>query len=274
MCRTRRKATLSLGLLLLALLGPCRASHAASASLGQAQVNGVAVSTGLGLSDTGTQRVSVSSDTTINVLGSFNANGSTVNVQNTPGGSISVVQGPGNWGTIPLVVDSAGNIDFVGYRVGDSSVPVNLLSGVFGPNADGVPSTKPPVQIGGIDPAGNVQAALMDTSGKLEVSVDSVTAYNGITSAVNVTSAAITASNIVLISSNTTFSRQMLSIFNDTNQVLVLRLGGPANANYFTLEIPADGLYEMTNPVFQGEVDGFWQSSNGGGGARITEWTK
>ena len=83
----------------------------------------------------------------------------------------------------------------------------------------------------------------------------------------SVTSVASSATNVQLLAVNA--SRKGFTVYNDSTQILYLKLGVTASATSFTVQIGPNGFYENARPTWTGEVDGIWASANGN--ARITE---
>lgn len=80
----------------------------------------------------------------------------------------------------------------------------------------------------------------------------------------NVTSSATV---VTLVAANT--SRKDLLIFNESTAVLYVKFGSVASTSSYTVQLPANGYFEITKPVYQGIVTGIWAAANGF--ARITE---
>lgn len=85
-----------------------------------------------------------------------------------------------------------------------------------------------------------------------------------------VTSVADSSSNQTLLSLNT--GRLVATIFNDSTEILYLKLGAIASLTSFTVKIQPDGYYELPQPIYTGIIDGIW-ANNASGAARITELT-
>lgn len=83
-----------------------------------------------------------------------------------------------------------------------------------------------------------------------------------------VTSVASSATSVSLLASNA--NRKQAAFFNDSTQILYLKLGTTASLTSYTVQIPANGYYELPNgKIYSGAIDGIWASANGN--ARITE---
>lgn len=82
----------------------------------------------------------------------------------------------------------------------------------------------------------------------------------------NNTSVASSASNVTLLASNA--NRKGATIFNDSTQILYVKLGATASTSSYTVEVQSDGYYEVPFN-YTGIIDGIWASANGN--ARITE---
>lgn len=84
-----------------------------------------------------------------------------------------------------------------------------------------------------------------------------------------VTSVNDSASNQVLLASNTT--RQGSTVFNDSSSTLLLKLGTTATATSYTVKVYSQSYYE-TPFNYTGIISGIWESDSTGA-ARITELT-
>jgi hypothetical protein len=82
------------------------------------------------------------------------------------------------------------------------------------------------------------------------------------------TSVASSASNVTLLASNT--NRLGATVYNESTQVLYLKLGATASATSYTLQVAGGGYYEVPFS-YTGQIDGIWASANGN--ARVTELT-
>lgn len=84
-----------------------------------------------------------------------------------------------------------------------------------------------------------------------------------------VSSVSSSATNVTILASNA--SRKGAAVYNDSTQVLYLKLGTTASSTSYTVQIPSGGYFELPNPkVYTGQIDGIWASANGA--ARVTEW--
>lgn len=84
-----------------------------------------------------------------------------------------------------------------------------------------------------------------------------------------VTSVASSATSVSLLASSAT--RRAATFYNDSTQILYLKLGTTASNTSYTIQIAAAGYYELPQPCYTGAIDGIWSSSNGN--VRITEVT-
>ncbi len=67
-------------------------------------------------------------------------------------------------------------------------------------------------------------------------------------------------------------SRKGAMVFNDSTAILYLKFGATASTTSFTVQIPANGYYELPGPsIYTGVLDGIWSATNGN--ARVTEIT-
>ena len=84
------------------------------------------------------------------------------------------------------------------------------------------------------------------------------------------TSVAGSASSVTILASNA--NRKMAVVYNDSTAILYLLLGtGPASTSTYTVQIPAQGYFELPLPTFTGQLTGIWASATGN--ARVTELT-
>jgi hypothetical protein len=78
------------------------------------------------------------------------------------------------------------------------------------------------------------------------------------------------ASSVSLLASAST--RKQATFFNDSTAVLYLKLGTTASTTSYTVQIPAQGYYELpSGSQYTGAIDGIWSAANGA--VRITELT-
>jgi hypothetical protein len=89
------------------------------------------------------------------------------------------------------------------------------------------------------------------------------------TTGTNSSVAGTTSASTTLLASNA--SRLGASVFNDSTAVLYLSLGATATTTNYTVQVPAGGYYEFTNPgvIYTGIITGTWAAANGN--ARLTE---
>lgn len=85
----------------------------------------------------------------------------------------------------------------------------------------------------------------------------------------SVTSVASSAASVTLLASNA--NRKQATIYNDSTQILFLKLGAIATNASYTVQLNANDYYELPSPAYTGIVDGIWAAANGN--ARITELT-
>jgi len=193
-----------------------------------------------------------------------------------------------------LLTDATGRLIIVGSGAGGQ---------VFGPDADGVPPTQPPVLTAGFDGT-NVQSISTDTSGRPRVRIEdgqdialgattdaaitnpatngSLIAFvRGILTGINslvtlftrppssiITSVADSASNQVILASNA--ARKGATVFNNSTEILYLAVDNTAaSLTSFTTAIQAQGYYEVPFG-YTGEINGIW-AANAAGAALVTE---
>jgi hypothetical protein len=78
-------------------------------------------------------------------------------------------------------------------------------------------------------------------------------------------SVASSGSSVTLLAASST--RLGATIYNDSTQILYLKLGATASTSSYTIQIAANGYYEVPF-YYTGVIDGIWASANGN--ARIT----
>lgn len=76
------------------------------------------------------------------------------------------------------------------------------------------------------------------------------------------------ATNVTIFAANA--SRLGATVFNESTQILYLKLGATASATSYSAQIAPSGYYEVPFK-YSGIIDGIWASANGN--ARITELT-
>lgn len=82
------------------------------------------------------------------------------------------------------------------------------------------------------------------------------------------TNVAASASSVSLLALNT--ARKQAAVYNDSTAILYLKLGTTASVTSYTVQLPANGYYELPGiSVYTGAIQGIWASATGN--ARITE---
>jgi hypothetical protein len=110
------------------------------------------------------------------------------------------------------------------------------------------------------------------TKVKLASGAGTLTATTAIEPATTATlsNVASSATSVTVLASNT--SRLGAMVFNDSTQVLYLKMGTTASTSSYTVQLAAGAYYELPqNPLYTGRLDGIWASANGN--ARVTELT-
>lgn len=131
-----------------------------------------------------------------------------------------------------------------------------------GTAADGAAAVGNPVQVAGVDSAGNVQALLVTTTGALNL--NDLKSSTGTKSAVasGITSVTILASNA---------NRKGATVTNTDANALYLDLsGGTASSTSFSVAVATNGYYEIPFG-FTGLITGIW-AADGAGSALVTEF--
>lgn len=117
--------------------------------------------------------------------------------------------------------------------------------------------------------ASSTAAATTDPALVVSVSPNSTVPVKPATASTSsVTQVASSATSVTLKASNS--ARLGLMIFNDSTQVLYVKLGGTASSTSYTVKVLAGGYYEAPFG-YTGVVDGIWASANGN--AYVTEVT-
>lgn len=76
------------------------------------------------------------------------------------------------------------------------------------------------------------------------------------------------ATNVTLLAADG--ARRNVMIFNDSDQAVDVKYGATASTSSYTVQIPAQGYWEMAPmPVFTGRIDAIWEAACSGA-ARIT----
>jgi hypothetical protein len=119
----------------------------------------------------------------------------------------------------------------------------------------------------GLTGSGNFKTALVESTATVTVA-PSGTFTTKETRAATPTQSSVagTASSTTLLASNA--NRLGATIYNDSTAVLYVKLGATGSATSYTVQVPANGYYEV--PFFYtGTIDGLWGSATGN--ARVTE---
>lgn len=101
-----------------------------------------------------------------------------------------------------------------------------------------------------------------DANGNLLILPSSATA------ALSSVGASTGAGGVQLLASNA--NRKGMYVFNESTAVLYLAFAGSASASAYTVQVAANGFFEMpTSPIYTGAIFGIWSAANGN--ARVTE---
>ncbi len=120
--------------------------------------------------------------------------------------------------------------------------------------------------VAGVDSGHRLQTII---SSAIPTGTNSIGAVTFSTSATGtITSVVSAASSTQLLASNA--SRKGAYFYNDSTAILYLALATSASTTAYTVQIPANGFFEIPSyPIFTGAVFGIWSAANGN--VRITE---
>lgn len=172
----------------------------------------------------------------------------------------------GQQGTIRATTNRGLHINIrnaAGTEIGTPSTPIRI---------DPTGTTTQPVSgtitaITNALPAGtNVIGHVIVDSGSTTVVTGTVTTKEQ-SSTSAVTSVASSGTTISLLVANT--NRRDATFYNDSTQILYLKLGATASTTSYTVQMAAGSYYEVPQPCYTGAIDGIWASANGS--VRITE---
>lgn len=187
------------------------------------QLGGVNVSMNTGVRDSGTQRVTIATNDSVPVTGTF--------WQATQPVSIAAL--PASTNTIEVVGDVAEDVALSGN-------PVRL-----GGRASAAEPTA-------MSADGRIVTPWMDRRGRQVVTMQAATGTQ--------TSVASSATNVTLLASNT--SRKGVILFNDSTQICYVRYAATATSSNYTLKMHPDDYHEVPFG-YTGIIDGIWASANG-----------
>lgn len=171
---------------------------------------------------------------------------------------------------------TAGGVELLGAQLSAASLPVVLASDQVAIPVTGTfwQATQPISGTVTVNPLTNssiVKAQLQDNSGTAVVLVNSALPTQETRAATSTLSnVASSATNVTLLALNA--NRLGAMIFNDSTQVLYLKFGATSSVTSYTVQLAANGYYELpTAHLYTGIIDGLWASANGN--ARVTELT-
>lgn len=167
-----------------------------------------------------------------------------------------------------LLTDNTGRLLIVGSGAGNQ---------VYGPDAEGVPPTQPPVLVAGWDGTDlytlktNASGELIiDTAGSglaTEAKQDDIIAELAKPTTGTRTSVAAATGDTPILASNA--NRKGATIYNDSTAIMYLALGAAAaSTTDYTTQIAAGGYYEVP-AAYTGAIRAVWASATGN--ARVTE---
>lgn len=235
-----------------------------SLNVNVADMNGIATSMGNGTTDTGTQRVTISSDSTGSIIAVGNVasaatdsgnpvkvggifkttqptvtDGQRVDAQFSSRGALRVVAG-----TETFIVGGNGNFDSASPNAGFG---VGFVASLAIPSAVGAD--------------GRLVKPWADRVGRLVITQRAATS--------TITQVGDSATSITLLALNT--SRVGATISNDSTAILYLKLGATASTSSYTVKLTQDAHYEVPFG-YTGIIDGIW-ASDAGGNALVDEIT-
>lgn len=79
---------------------------------------------------------------------------------------------------------------------------------------------------------------------------------------------ASSATNVTLFASNP--AAKVRTVWNDSTAILYIKFGATASVTSATVPVASQGYYEFPQPLYAGQVDAIWASTNGN--ARTTEY--
>jgi len=227
-------------------------SLVANQSVNQTQINGVAVSVNNGTTDAGTQRVTISSDSTgqvtlatgANIIGSLTANQS-VNVNQIAGTTTSVNNGTTDAGTqrVTISSDSTGQIKLaagvaiIGSLVANQSVNVNQIAG-----------TTTSVNNGTTD-AGTQRVTLSsDSTGQVKLATGANT-IGSLTANQSVNQTQINGVAVSVGNGTTDTGTQRVTISSDSTGTVIATQATAANLNAQVVGNVAHDAVDSGNPI-------------------------
>jgi hypothetical protein len=149
------------------------------------------------------------------------------------------------------------------WDVADITGTVSLPTGAATETTLAAASAKLPATLGQKTMANSLAVVLASDQ-------SAVSTNESVSATATLSNVASSASSVSLLASNS--SRKGAMIFNDSTQVLYVKLGATASTTSYTVQIAASGYYELPPAhIYTGAIDGIWASANGN--ARITELT-
>ncbi len=227
-------------------------SITANGAVNVAQVAGTTTDTNSGVKSAGTQRVVLATDqpqltnalkvdgsaTTQPISGTISANQSGTWTVNLIDGQAGVnLAGVDSSNRLKTIVSSAlpAGTNVIGHVIADSGSTTAVTSLPTLPSGTNV--------IGGVTFPTSATGTLTSVAGTVSASTQ-------------------------LLASNT--SRKGMYVYNDSTAILYLGFSATVTTTSYTVQIPANGFFEMpVSPVYTGVIAGVWSAANGN--ARITE---
>lgn len=191
--------------------------------------------------------------------GSFDESVGALRVEGTFGGTVevsitsaadSVAIGNAN-NSYQLLVNPDGSINVNSDTGSESNVNLNEILGT------------PTSVNNGVADAGTLRVAIASNNSPLAITPQT-------SSISTITSVASSATNVILLASNS--SRKGAVLYNNSTQICYMKLGVTASNTSFTIAMnPGSTFIDDGNPIYTGEIDGIWVSSNGS--MLVTEFT-
>ncbi len=130
-----------------------------------------------------------------------------------------------------------------------------------GTNVIGALSANQSTNIAQMNGVATSMGAGADSTGTQRVTISN----NATATLANVTASA---TSVAVLASAAT--RRHATFYNDSAAILYLKFGATASTTSYTVQIQANGYYELPQPCYSGAIDGIWSSATGT--VRVTSW--